>query len=109
MFLGALALLTIVYVAVLPERTLLMLSPHLFGLSHESLTARCNELAKAFGLSRREEEVLVLLARGRDVEYIENELYISRNTVNSHRKNIYKKMHVHSRQELLSLIDGEAS
>ncbi|MDD5806091.1 MAG: LuxR family transcriptional regulator [Eggerthellales bacterium] len=108
-FLGALALLTIVYVAVLPERTLLMLSPHLFGLSHESLTARCNELAKAFGLSRREEEVLVLLARGRDVEYIENELYISRNTVNSHRKNIYKKMHVHSRQELLSLIDGEAS
>ena len=37
--------------------------------------------------------------------YIEKELFISRNTVNTHRKNLYRKLGIHTQQELLSLIE----
>ena len=38
----------------------------------------------------------MLLARGRDVGYIEKTLFISRNTVNTHRKNLYRKLGIHA-------------
>ena len=62
-------------------------------------------MARAFGLTEREGEVFALLARGRDVGYIEQALFISRNTVNTHRKNLYRKLGIHTQQELLSLIE----
>lgn len=95
----------VVYSLVLPERTLLSLSPRLFGLSHDSIEARCRDLAEHRGLTERETEVLSFLARGRDVSWIERKLFISRNTVNTHRKNLYRKLGVHTQQELLSLIE----
>ncbi len=96
---------SVAYSVVLSERTILSLSPRLFGLSHDSIDARCHDLAAHKGLTKREIEVLSLLARGRDVSWIEEKLFISRNTVNTHRKNIYKKLGVHTQQELLSLIE----
>lgn len=66
---------------------------------------RCDRLAAQHGLSPREREVLLLLGKGRDVPYIRDELYISRNTVNSHIKNIYRKLGIHSKQELLDLVE----
>lgn len=66
---------------------------------------RCDRLAAEHGLSPREREVLLLLGKGRDVPYIRDELYISRNTVNSHIKNIYRKLSIHSKQELLDLVE----
>jgi len=47
----------------------------------------------------REEEVLDLLARGRPSKEIATELGISVETVNSHLKHIYEKLHVRSRTE----------
>lgn len=105
----AVAVLVAAYVFVLPERTLLLLSPRLLKLSHESLDARCREIAAAHGLTERETEIFTLLARGRDVTYIEQELFISRNTVNTHRKNVYRKLDIHTQQELLSLIEDGLS
>lgn len=102
---AAVAVLVVAYVLVLPERTLLLLSPRLLKLSHESLDERCGDMARAFGLTEREGEVFALLARGRDVGYIEQALFISRNTVNTHRKNLYRKLGIHTQQELLSLIE----
>lgn len=104
---AAVAVLVIAFVFVLPERTLLLLSPRLLRLSHESLDERCRDVARSFGLTEREAEIFALLARGRDVGYIEKELFISRNTVNTHRKNLYRKLGIHTQQELLSLIEDE--
>ena len=103
--LGSALVLTVAYVAVLPERTLFLLSPRLFELSHASLDERCRDIAAHYTLTARETEIFALLARGRDVGYIEKELFISRNTVNTHRKNLYRKLGIHTQQELLSLIE----
>lgn len=62
-----------------------------------------------YGLSLREEEVLVLLARGRNRLHISQALYISENTVRSHMKSIYRKLNVHSQQELIDLVEKDAS
>jgi DNA-binding NarL/FixJ family response regulator len=50
-------------------------------------------------LSRREEEILDLLAKGYRYKEIADSLCISFETVRSHLKNIYGKLHVHSRTE----------
>lgn len=72
-----------------------------------SITPRCTQLAQQYDLSVREVDVLVLLARGRDVPYIARNLFISENTVRYHSKNIYRKLVVHNKQELLTLLEKE--
>lgn len=67
---------------------------------------QCVEFSKMHGLSRREGEVLVLLAKGRDTPYIAEELCISKNTVRTHTKNIFTKTDVHSKQELMSVVEA---
>jgi DNA-binding CsgD family transcriptional regulator len=66
---------------------------------------KCNEVARVYRLSARETEVLRLLARGRNVEFIVNELTLSSATVCTHRQHIYQKMAIHSQQELLDVIE----
>jgi DNA-binding NarL/FixJ family response regulator len=50
-------------------------------------------------LSKREEEILNLLVKGYRYKEIADALCISFETVRSHLKNIYVKLHVHSRTE----------
>jgi DNA-binding NarL/FixJ family response regulator len=50
-------------------------------------------------LTRREEEVLQLLAVGKAPKEISQRLFISSGTVNNHVKRIYHKLHVRSRVE----------
>jgi DNA-binding CsgD family transcriptional regulator len=60
------------------------------------------QLNKAvYGLSPREEEVSDLLIRGRSTREISRSLYISEYTVQDHLKNIFSKIGVKSRRELL--------
>lgn len=63
------------------------------------------DIAEEFGLSKRETEVFALLAKGRDTAYIQEKLFISSGTVCSHRDRIYRKLDVHSRQELLDMVE----
>ena len=51
------------------------------------------------GLSDRERELLSLLARGQHYKEIADKLGISTDTVRSHIRRIYRKLHVHSRTE----------
>ena len=75
------------------------------GLDEESiLNARIAELAADAKLTPREVEVFGLLARGRSVPYIRDALVISRETAATHTKHIYAKLDVHSRQELIDLV-----
>ena len=67
---------------------------------------RCDQVADTYLLSRRETDVLYLLAKGRNVGYIKEKLYISEGTAKTHVHHVYKKLNVHSQQELMALIDS---
>lgn len=77
--------------------------------SGAGLESLCQDVALRFGLTKRESEVLVYLARGRNCGVIEKELCISRNTVRTHVKHIYEKLCIHSQQELIDLVDSHGS
>ncbi len=50
-------------------------------------------------LSTREKEILQLLVEGLSYKAIAERLFISPHTVRTHLKNIYEKLHVHSKSE----------
>ena len=62
-------------------------------------------LARERKLSPRETEVFLLLARGRNRAHISEDLVIGEETVKSHIKNVYRKLDVHSQQELIDLVE----
>ena len=55
-------------------------------------------------LSRREIEILNELVKGYNYKQIAERLFISPETVRGHLKNIYRKLHVHSKTEALSKV-----
>ena len=55
----------------------------------------------------REAEILLLLGRGHTSSFVADELTVAESTVRSHRKNIYRKLGVSSREELFKLLDDE--
>lgn len=67
---------------------------------------QCEVVAKEYGLSARQREVLGMLARGRNADYITEKLIISTHTAKAHIYNIYQKTGVHSRQELMDLVEN---
>ena len=67
----------------------------------------CTRIAHEHDLSPREEEVMVLLAKGRSMKHIEETLVISFHTAKSHANHIYRKLGVHSREELIDLVERE--
>lgn len=56
-------------------------------------------------LSARECEVADLMRHGNTVAAIARRLYISENTVRGHTKSIYRKLGIHSKQELIDLLN----
>lgn len=65
---------------------------------------RAERLGEAYGLSKREIEVLTLLAWGKSAKRIEEMLVLSPNTVKTHVRHIYAKLGIHSRAELDALL-----
>ncbi len=51
-------------------------------------------------------DVFALLARGYSAAAIQSELYIAAGTVNYHTRNIYSKLNVHSKQELIGMVNA---
>lgn len=68
------------------------------------IASRCSNVARMFELTEREHEVLTLLARGHGGPDIQNALTISQNTAKTHVRHIYRKLNVHSQQELIDLV-----
>lgn len=62
-------------------------------------------IQESFGLSRRETDTLRLAARSKSAKEIAENLFVAESTVNSHIKGIYRKCDVHSRQELIALVN----
>lgn len=66
---------------------------------------RFASLAAGYKLTKRETEVAALLARGRNLPYVEEVLVISHGTAQTHARHIYQKMGVHTRQEFIDLVE----
>ena len=65
----------------------------------ESFHRKAKTIDKSLNLSAREEEILVLLSQGYSNKAIADQLKLSVETIYSHLKRVYEKMHVHSRTE----------
>lgn len=62
------------------------------------------EAARQYRLTKREEEIVRNLLAGKDNAEISTELVISSNTLKKHMDNIYKKMGINKRNQLLTKI-----
>ncbi|NLG09904.1 MAG: hypothetical protein GX562_00010 [Coriobacteriaceae bacterium] len=67
----------------------------------------CTRMGQIARLSAREQNIFELLALGRGSENIAKRLSISLNTARTHTQNVYTKLNVHSRQELIELVEDE--
>lgn len=74
--------------------------------SADRFALACAAAADEFGLTKREREILPYLAQGYSLPYIRNELYISQSTIDTHVRHIYKKMGLHSKEELITAVRG---
>lgn len=101
----AVVILLLTYLALLPEALLIQLVKPAETKEGGSFVEACRAVTERFGLSKRESEIMVMLAKGRDAAYICEQLVISKSTVSMHRQHIYRKLDIHSQQELIDLID----
>lgn len=69
-----------------------------------NMTEVCARVSEEYRLTPREAEVLGELAFGHSSTYIAQVLFISNNTARSHMKNIYKKLGVGSREEVIEIL-----
>ena len=51
------------------------------------------------------ENYIAMLAKGRNAEYVQKQLFISPHTAKAHIYNIYRKTGAHSRQDLMDLVE----
>ena len=71
----------------------------------QAIAERCASVGQRYGLSGRERDVLSELVRGRTIATIASELGVSENTAKAHTKAIYRKLDVHTREELLARVE----
>ncbi len=71
----------------------------------EALCQRCAVLAERYGFTPRESDIFLLLAQGYTMPAISERLFVSENTVKSHVKRIYQKLGIHTRSELIDLVN----
>lgn len=67
---------------------------------------KCAAVASTYMLSMKETEVLYLLAKGYNSAMIQESLYIAAGTANTHMRHIYRKLDIHSQQELINLVES---
>lgn len=71
----------------------------------DRLPYTCHLIAVEYDLTRREEEILQLLVRGRTASRIAETLCITTATTRTHLRNIYAKLGVHSQQDILDMYE----
>ncbi len=76
------------------------------GAPIDPVSVPCDTIARTYRLTAREREVLGLIAHGRNMPFMEQELVISRNTLKMHIRHIYTKLDVHSKQEIIDMVQA---
>ncbi len=80
----------------------LMPAPSRGGLFRKA----CGIMTERFGLTPREREIMELVLRARSGTFIQEKLVISKSTFQTHMRNMYHKLDVHSNQELLDVLEA---
>lgn len=68
------------------------------------LANQCNQKQKLPSLTKREKQLIQLLAQGKTTHIIAEELSLSKSTVDTYRKNLLQKFNVKNSSELLVLL-----
>jgi DNA-binding CsgD family transcriptional regulator len=66
----------------------------------------CKMIGEDFRLTKREQEVFQLLAKGKNAGTIEKALVVSSSTTKSHIYHIYKKLGISSQQDLIEIVES---
>jgi len=75
----------------------------------DDLYNRCMLATDGFDLTAREFEIFVLLAKGHNRFDIGSQLVLSKETIKTHVRNIYRKMGIHSHRELIHSVERQGS
>lgn len=78
-------------------------------LPKKQLASIYRDIARENRLTEREQEILILLASGHNRPAICGKLFISEGTARSHINHIYKKLDIHSREELYEMIRARST
>jgi DNA-binding CsgD family transcriptional regulator len=70
----------------------------------EETRRNLSDLVQAYGISNRELEIIELILKGKSNKEIEDMLFISFSTVKNHIYNIYQKMGINSRGQLMAMV-----
>jgi DNA-binding NarL/FixJ family response regulator len=73
----------------------------------DDIAIAIHSIATSNELSQREADTLTYLVRGKNRKTIAKELFVSEETVKSHTHSIYRKLVVHSQQELIELFERQ--
>lgn len=74
----------------------------------ERIERRCREFAEANGLTTRELEVLMLVARGFSSREVQDRLFIAEGTFKTHMRHIYEKSGVRGQKRLRQVLGEDA-
>lgn len=101
--------ITLIILPVLHKQLLSLLKNHVYLTKLwemtpvEQLSSQKSVLVVG-NLTERESEIVGLLLKGRTYKMIAEELFLSENTVKTHIKNIYSKLNINSKAELIRLL-----
>ena len=100
-------LLIVAAIWILEDRNMamLLLTPGTVGDDTAEDERALDGFCEKVGLTPRERDVFNFYIVGRSAPYIAEKLVLSESTVKSHLQHIYTKCDVHSRQELISLVE----
>lgn len=71
----------------------------------DMLLSRCAKVAKDSDLTAAELETLFFFMKGYTIRRVSDERHVSANTIKTQISSIYRKLGIHSRQELLNIIE----
>ncbi|WP_304425705.1 LuxR C-terminal-related transcriptional regulator [uncultured Adlercreutzia sp.] len=74
-------------------------------VADDAVDASIQRASQQLGFTAREQEIIRLVSQGRTMQFTADELGISINTVRGHMKRIYGKLDVHSREEMLDVLE----
>jgi DNA-binding CsgD family transcriptional regulator len=73
--------------------------------TEQDISFAIRTIVSDFELTKREADMMAGLARGKNRKTLSEELCVSPETVKSHIQSIYKKMGIHSQQELIRYVE----
>lgn len=99
----------LIILPLLHKQLLMILKNHIYltvlsEMSPAKQTAVMKDIILIGQLTERESEIAGLLLKGRTYKMIAGELFLSENTVKTHIKNIYSKLNIRSKAELINLL-----